>query len=36
LKARKDNRAGEASRSEPTPEQTAIISDLHWLIHQDT
>lgn len=23
-----------ATQAEPTPEQTAVISDLHWLIHQ--
>ncbi|MCO5052742.1 MAG: hypothetical protein M9920_10600 [Verrucomicrobiae bacterium] len=25
---------GEPAKPEPTPEQTALISDLHWLIHQ--
>ena len=24
----------EATAAEPTPEQTAVVSDLHWLIHQ--
>ncbi len=26
--------AGATGKPEPTPEQTAIIADLHWLIHQ--
>src|SRR5439155_2439614 len=26
--------AGPVERNEPTPEQTAVIADLHWLIHQ--
>ena len=26
--------APQAQKAEPTPEQNAIISDLHWLIHQ--
>jgi hypothetical protein len=26
--------AGEQKKEDPTPEQTALISDLHWLIHQ--
>jgi hypothetical protein len=25
---------GGATNAEPTPEQTAIIADLHWLVHQ--
>lgn len=29
-----DAPVGERAKSEPTPEQTALISDLHWLIHQ--
>jgi len=24
----------EAASPEPTPEQTAVVSDLHWLVHQ--
>ncbi|HMC66674.1 MAG TPA: hypothetical protein VKI65_17195, partial [Gemmataceae bacterium] len=26
--------AGPGAANEPTPEQTAVIADLHWLIHQ--
>ncbi len=29
-----DARATTAAAAEPTPEQTAVIADLHWLVHQ--
>jgi len=29
-----DSTARHAAMQEPTPEQTAVIADLHWLIHQ--